>query len=63
MCEYCRRSGYHAMGCPNAPDDPRVYRCAECGEAIYEGDKVYFLQQVPICEDCVESSCETASLE
>lgn len=63
FCEHCHRTGYHLGGCPNAEDEQRAFTCDECGEAIYEGDKVYLLKDFVFCERCVRVSCETASLE
>ena len=60
MCQYCRRSGYHAMGCPNAPDEPTFGECYSCGELFHTGDKQYRLGDKIYCDTCVENSCEIA---
>ena len=34
-CEYCRRSGGHAHGCPNRVPPGDYLYCRGCGEAVH----------------------------
>jgi hypothetical protein len=54
MCEYCQRSGYHAPRCPAAPDPPRVFTCAQCGDGIAAGDEMATIDGKPYHAECLE---------
>ena len=43
------------------PDkDPPIYKCAECGDGIYDGDDYYDIEQKHICVRCIDEKRSTA---
>ena len=52
MCSECFQYPCHPR-CPNADEPDEVGRCEICNRKILEGDDVYKLLEVLICEDCV----------
>lgn len=39
---------------PENPKAKKVYECADCGYGIFLGDTYYEVNDVFICEDCME---------
>lgn len=53
MCEECHQNPCHPQ-CPNA-DEPKIkFFCELCDAAIYEDECCYDINEMIICEDCVE---------
>lgn len=62
MCSECRQYPCHPR-CPNA-DSPKVFtKCHICGAEIYEGDDMYTIEDMHICEDCIRHSKTEAICE
>ena len=40
-----------------------AFECANCGEAIVEGEDYYNILGTPYCEDCISDMLETAEIE
>lgn len=59
---YCSECGQrpHAYGCPLAPDPPRVYVCAGCGDDICEGDDYWDILGEQFCERCIHDAKKEA---
>lgn len=62
MCEECRQTPCHPR-CPNA-DEPRVVTvCDVCDSKIYEGDTMYKIEGMCICEDCISKGETCAEMD
>lgn len=58
MCSVCGRIPCRAA-CPNAT----VYIaaiCDVCNAAIFDGDTFYRIEDMAVCEDCIENARRTA---
>ena len=53
MCEVCRQNPCHPQ-CPNAPEPEPVYRCTECGDGIYEGERYAEIGGLKYCGSCLD---------
>lgn len=38
-CEFCKKIGSHAFGCPNYELHTSKYSCSECDEGIFSGEE------------------------
>lgn len=56
MCEICLQY-ICPSGCPNAPEPPHIH-CDLCDIEIYEGDCCYDINDMTICESCMEKDYE-----
>lgn len=54
MCDVCLRTPCHSR-CPNAPEPPVAYICADCGDRIHSGEKYNKVEERYYCDDCVET--------
>ena len=61
MCKECLQTPCHPR-CPNAEEKVVCY-CELCGNEIYEGETMYAIDDMKICEDCVYHSKTTAELD
>ena len=57
-CELCGHIGGHAYNCPNGPEAEPVDKCTECGEPLYNGDPVYLIGDMRMCQACIDD-CKT----
>lgn len=62
MCELCHKTPCHPT-CPNAADPEPLYECNVCGNAIYEGEYVYYINDEYWCERCISDCCSIAEAE
>ena len=75
VCTECRQSPC-SSGCPNCEPEKSIYICANCSEAIYEGDKymeidnrhfhkecIYDLDIVTVLRQCFDMEVKTAGDE
>ncbi len=62
MCDICLQSPCHPR-CPNAPEPPVVYECANCGGEIHEGEEAYRINGEEWCESCIEDCRHTVEDE
>ena len=61
MCEICRQVPCHPR-CPNA--EHKVFcECSICGDDIYEGETMYDLADMYVCEDCVKRGKKEAEYD
>lgn len=52
MCDVCMQFPHHPR-CPNAPEPPAVFICAECGQSIYDGEDCYVVLGEQFHEHCI----------
>lgn len=62
MCEICGRNPCHPR-CPNADPPKPTYICDNCGYGIYNGDKVYNIEDKHYCPTCAEFRCSEELIE
>lgn len=58
MCDECRSTPCNPS-CPYE-ETPPVYCCEICGAEIYEGDYWWDVNDMILCEDCVNDMRRTA---
>ena len=58
-CEYCRRSGRHAPGCPNEAPPGDYLSCRSCGGAVHVTEaRRLTLREAVYCEACYRVEME-----
>ena len=56
MCQYCGGIATHAPRCP-LYEEPKGWKCKECGEYILEGEKYATIRGHKYHEECLEDMC------
>lgn len=62
MCDICLQYPCHPR-CPNADEPPVACECDLCNGNIYEGDAVYVIDGIHVCEDCIDNSRTYAEID
>ncbi len=62
MCGFCGQY-FCYPSCPSFTGESaelgrRLFRCADCGESIYEADNYSIYNGRPFCEDCANKGAE-----
>jgi hypothetical protein len=60
MCNICH-CGPCDPRCPNAISNQPLKECIICGIELFEGDKYYEVNNVPVCVDCVAQAIKPIS--
>lgn len=53
MCSECRQNPCDPR-CPNADEPEAIYFCESCGNGIFKGDYYWDIDEMIICENCIE---------
>lgn len=62
MCDICMSFPHHPR-CPNAPEPPTVFVCAECGQSIYDGEDYYDVLGEQFHTNCIDGMRRTAEYD
>lgn len=58
MCQECLQHPCHPR-CPNA-EPPIAHHCDICDAEIYDGDEMYVIDGLNVCENCIIRGRTTA---